>query len=88
MLFNLDREDEIWQHVSEFNVTSSKENGHIGDQRLMDMVNISFPEKVALLPDEWYVTLSRLKNRWSPAKGASRWSRNDALERKSGNHRK
>ena len=62
VLFNLDREEEIWKHISEFDqVTSSKKNGHIGDQRLMDMVNISFPEEVAMLPDEWYVTLSRLK---------------------------
>jgi hypothetical protein len=64
VLFNLDREDEIWQHIGAFKkVTSSKANGHIGDQRLMDMVNISFPEKVATLPEEWYVTLSRLKKK-------------------------
>lgn len=62
VIFNLDRQNEIWQHIGDFEkVTSSKTNGHIGDQRLMDMINISYPEKVALLPDEWYVTLSRLK---------------------------
>lgn len=62
VIFNLDREPEFWEHIAAFEkITSSKKNGHIGDQRLMDMVNISFPEKVATLPDEWYVTLSRLK---------------------------
>jgi len=62
VLFNLDRQDEFWKHIGEIKeITSSKKNGHIGDQRLMDMINISFPEKVAILPDEWYITLSRLK---------------------------